>query len=397
MVKRNMSLQAPGARALILAVVISPLGLSSMVRGVPPIDGLETPRYSFALGSPSVVDATVDAASVLMRQGLNPRVLFSATDFGLGDPADDLDALSGATMTEAPAMFILMFSVDALSFGAATPDVLAIAEDVPFNAWDQAWRGHQAGDLFMSCTIFESDAGAPTPLVQTGEVIPNNVLITNNYDEGGVDFAAQPVARADESLLTGPPQDTVDAAAYLPTPDFFFSTTRASPSLATLAPNASGADVFFADAASGAVTRYATATALGLTAEDDLDALIVIDADLDRAFGGDDTVFFSLAPGSPSLATLPGVSAVGGAADVFLAHAGFGLSIIAPASVLGLGSAGDNIDALEIDFCDGALDYARLHGIRNPGGSDAYTLPPSSANITPGARGGDGGEKGPRR
>ncbi len=381
--KKNRTIVLP-SMAWLLAM------LASAAQAVPPISPLATPQYSFRVGSPSVLDSSVDASSVLFQQGLKARVLFDSNGFGLDDPADDVDALSGATMTEPPAFFILMFSVDEKSFGAARPDTLAIEADVPYNTWDQAWRGHQAGDMYMSCTVFNGGQDEPTRVIQASDVVPNNVLVTNNYDEGGVDFAARPVTSAEDVMVAGTTQDVVDATAYLSTNDFFFSVSQGSPSLPRLSTDASGADLFFYDATVGRVSLYATAAALGLAASDDIDAMIVVDADLDKQFGADDLVFFSLSPNSPSLATIPGVSPVAGAADIFLSHAGRGLSVLAPAGVLGLGDAADNVDALELDYCVGAMEYAARHGIRNPGGSGQYSPPPSATTIRPGNRGGNG-------
>lgn len=95
------------------------------------------------------------------------------------------------------------------------------------------------------------------------------------------------------------------------------------------------------------VRRYATRTLLGLQQEDDIDGLAVFDLDGDLAFGGDDRVLFSLAPGSPSLETLADASETGAAADIFMVRAGAAPVLFAPAALLGLGTETDNLDAIE--------------------------------------------------
>ena len=80
----------------------------------------------------------------------------------------------------------------------------------------------------------------------------------------------------------------------------YFSLDAASPSLAAL--GASPADVLLTQG--GATPQlYASAAALGLQAGDDLDALCLRESG-DGSFGAGDTLYFSLAPGSPTLAAL---------------------------------------------------------------------------------------------
>jgi hypothetical protein len=117
------------------------------------------------------------------------------------------------------------------------------------------------------------------------------------------------------------------------------------------------------------VTVYANHDELGLVAEDELDALIVIDSNENGVFDGADRVLFSLAPDSPSLETIAGASAQGAAADVFVAIPGLPPALFAAAADLGLGAAADDIDALDlygIGQPRGSL--AAQHGIRAPRG-----------------------------
>lgn len=108
--------------------------------------------------------------------------------------------------------------------------------------------------------------------------------------------------------------------------------------------------------------HYASFVELGLVAEDDIDALVVLDEDMDGLFRGHDRVLFSLARGSPSLATIEGASPIGAAADVFVVEPGRAPRVFARGRVFGLGLPPDNIDALELIVED---ETAAAHAIRN--------------------------------
>jgi len=115
----------------------------------------------------------------------------------------------------------------------------------------------------------------------------------------------------------------------------YFSLDAASPSLGGLSP----ADILVSDAYPnhGSFRVYADHLSMGLLADDDIDALALLTEHLGLPPGA----YFSLAPGSPSLAVW-GASA----ADVFYSAFG-GASVVAyPAVSLGL-LFDDNVDALE--------------------------------------------------
>jgi hypothetical protein len=101
-----------------------------------------------------------------------------------------------------------------------------------------------------------------------------------------------------------------------------------------------------------------------LIPEDDIDALVVFDGNELGHFDESDQVLFSLAPGSPSLATIPGASLEGAAADVFVVGPGQPPALFVAAADLGLGSQPDDIDALDFVLCVDPLDGAARHGIR---------------------------------
>ena len=114
---------------------------------------------------------------------------------------------------------------------------------------------------------------------------------------------------------------------------------------------------------------YASYDQLGLVAGDDIDGLIVFDADTQGTFEAGDIVLFSLADGSPSL------SGLGTAADVFKVVKPPAPDPAVPTEFadeedLGLGAPSDDVDALDYFVCPlpngvacGAVYGIRLHPI----------------------------------
>ncbi len=324
----------------------------------PPQTPLPEPLYSFDLMSPAVVDGFVEADDVLTLGDPFSVAVIRGAAMGLGASGDELDDLSGMNALISPdAPFILLFSVSRDTQGTAQPDPALVALGIPYNVADQAARGHQAGDEFMSTILFTRASGASSP---SG----NNTLGRNNFDEGGNDLAAQPETSA-HSDSVGAPQDNVDALADLTAVSGpYFSAGRFSPSLASLPGSTfpSGAHIFHYKLV--ATTLYASFGELGLQQDDDIDALVVFDTNMDGVFNAADQVLFSLTPDSPSLITIPGASATGAAADVFSVGPGGAPQLFAPASSLGLGAALDDIDALEILLCGDPFQCVTEHGIR---------------------------------
>lgn len=347
------------------------LVLASVGDGAAPIDPLPAPDYSFDLASTTVEGGLVDAGDVLILNFPDPEVLLTAASLGLNYPnQDDLDALSSLNPSIEPSdNFALLFSVDAQTVGTVPPDPNFIEMNVPYNVADQAARGHAAGDQFMSAQLYTLAGGMTDPIL-------NGVLARNNFDEGGTDFAGQPPTTAYETV-TDSGLDVVDATAWLDRlgPDAVhvcFSLTSDSPSLQEMPTYTypSGADIYFNEypALSTPTVLYADYENLGLTVDDDIDALVVFDTNENWYFDQSDRVLFSLAPGSPSLDTIPGASPQGAAADVFIAAPGLPPLVFAPAGDFGLGDPQDNIDALSFFLCNNAATCAAQHGIRSPRG-----------------------------
>ena len=330
------------------------------VQGTPPITPLPLPDYSFDLGSPSVPGG-VGAADILTMTLDSAWTQINGINLGLSDPNDDLDALSAANPFVAPDdPFVLLFSVDRDSPGTVEPDQQLFYLEVPYNVYDQAERGHAAGDEYMSGRLYtrmgvKARGGRPD----------NNTLNRNNYDEGGTSYGAVPPVAARERTGRAP-QDNVDANALLTRNggdaivEVYFSATSGSPSVI------SGADIMFNPAPEIPMTSslYASYYDLGLDLLDDIDGMIVFDTNEDGTYNGSDEVIFSLAPGSPSLDIIPGASLDGPAADVFVVIYGQSPELFAAANEYGLGYSMDNIDALDYDFCDDPIYCATQHGIR---------------------------------
>lgn len=213
--------------------------------GVPPVDPLPAPTFSFDLASPKVANGAVQGDMLLKPAPPVLTIEREGWTLGLGLLTDDVDGLSVAHAAQAAdAPFVLLFSVDRATVGLAPPDPALVALARPYNVLDQASRGHAAGDEFMSTTPFTLDQS----LGGTAAVVLwNDVLLRNNFDEGGTDFVAEPETSA-ETVVIEALQDNVDALTVVAsaTDVLYFSVTKDSPSLAGLhgRPVPSGADVF---------------------------------------------------------------------------------------------------------------------------------------------------------
>jgi hypothetical protein len=223
-----------------------------------------------------------------------PAVTLPAAALGLaGGAADELDALTFG----GPVLGALYFSVDRLAVGipGAAPDVASEAAVL-----------QAAGDLYVS------NGGG-------------NALFRNQALLG----ALPPIPPGAVALPPIDSVDAVDVGALAGAQPAFFSLTGANIF------GFSGADLLVP----GPAVAIAAA-ALGLVPADDIDALHV-----DTVTTGD--VYFSLAPGSPSLlAVSPGCPAPPcSPADVFVVPGGAPPFVLfAPAAALGL-LGGDDVDA----------------------------------------------------
>lgn len=358
-----------------LTCVATVSSLLPRAAAAPPVVPLETPYYSFDAQSPKVMAGLFTAADILQVGQPNPSVVVPGSALGLNSPNDAINGLSAANqglgMTTS---FVIMFSVDRATQGAVAPEPSNVAAAVPYNVQDQAAKGQAAGDLFMSAALFDRSGLIPN---QLAAVIQNNVLAINNYDEGGTDYAADPETSAAQS--SSDPQDNVTSSTPLPVAlgrsagglvNIYFSATAGSPSLLPLsAPQMpSGANIFFHPDPSDPLVMpalYASFQQLGLFPQDDINAMIVIDANNNGQFDGNDQVIFSLTGESPSLEMIPGTNPVTGRADLFSSSPGLGTRLYVSGADLGLGALSDNIDALMFLPCNNAAQCAAQHGIRS--------------------------------
>lgn len=369
------------------ALVVSTVALfSTIALGAPPLEPTLAPFYSFDAASPTVADGTVGSADLLFPDPSEvPNIVLRGLDIGLGQPGDELDALSGPNSdVDANRSFAILVSVDRATLGGVPPDPDLVNQGVPYNVADQAGKGQAAGDQFMSLTLYTRAGGRLSGL--NGRAGDNNTLLRNNYDEGGTDLSAQPPVSAEDSAAARGgtvEQDEVDCmfGTRVPTDPrgptdllpIYFSASADSPSLQLLpGVMASGANIYFnADPAGGKQTvLYASFGDLGLMQGDDISGMIVFDSDgagsFDGVFNGQDQVLISLTRNSPSLSTLGDPGTVASSADVFSVDASGNAVVFARAAELGLDALSDSIDAVDFLPCTDATACALLHAIRQP-------------------------------
>jgi hypothetical protein len=278
-------------------------------------------------------------SGVLPADLLNPGISVQIPAVNLGLQAgDDLDALSSG-VDAVRKRNIVFFSVDANSQGK----VLSHNTGDYWDVHDQAVRSQQAGDLYV--TIDQSGVySIPVGI---------NMLHTNQKSLG-----LQPSIYPDQ-YNTGP-QDNLDAFAFdefdlagnnVPNLLTFWSMAKGSPSLGS---TWSGADIFwsFHNGLNLQVGLFAGHAQIGLDANDDIDALALLDLNYDGAANAGDKALFSLAPGSPSLAGPDGIFGNAddySAADLFYTDFTNSSARLYTADSLGLLPA-DNVDALEVQI-----------------------------------------------
>ncbi len=372
--RARLRVSALPARSYLVTGLVC-LAITQIALATRPVEPLPAGLYTFDQGSPTVSAGLLSAADILRFSPIDPTfpvVDVNAMDAGLM-PLDDIDALSiNTTGIDPLEPLLLIFSVDRFTVGMAPPDPFLVDQGVPFNVLDQAARGHAAADQYLSTEAF-TRSGAPVTPARGGRQVFNNVLIRNNFDEGGTGHGAQPQRAADINT-TGVPQDDVDAVAAEQTPGartrppLYLSLTPESPTVVQL--GVTGAYIFYLPQPGAPLSIFASGTALGLKPLDDIDGLVVFDMNDNGVFDGSgptaDHVLISLAPGSPSLGDIPGVSDQGAAADVFSVRAGTPptITVLAHAFQLGLGAASDNVNALHFLRSSTPMESALWHGIR---------------------------------
>jgi len=238
--------------------------------------------FSIEAGSP-LAQLGVHPADILGAGGLP---LLSCQSLGLvcNDPQtgaqDDLIALSYGWDFQRDGFPLTQFSVSAASRGLPNTAVRAEADCSP---------AEPGGDFF------ESDGNGANSQLLDGN---GNGCDSNSGFGLGISEGATP-----DSVDAGErdPCQYVDFECDgLPDAPIYLTLASGSPTLALI--QASPADVLVTGF-SFVPTIYASASALGLTSGDTIDALCLSD-DGDGQFGQEDRMIFSLAAGSPSLAGL---------------------------------------------------------------------------------------------
>jgi len=315
-------------------------GLMLAVAGALASHAVAQPVFSVGRDGPS----TLPSDLLFESFGGFPVPVGGGVGMGMGRPGDDLNGVSmNAANLRAAKKFIICFSVDPLSVGVSRLRIPS------FNVFDQANKNQAAGDVFLSTEAFEQGVGIlPPPF---GMNLFNNVLRTNQSPVYPTVFGLLPVASPSDHV---PPDDLDDVNAAmtgLPIPGTptYFTLADGSPSLAFLPGTGSAADVFvdFDVTIGGGENLYAQFNQLGLQFGDDIDGLIVFDEDHNAHFSPGDEVYFTLAPGSPTLSLL-GLSA----ADVLVCNMPGVVALFALHADLGLLPT-DNMDSLNAIALEG--------------------------------------------
>ncbi len=231
----------------------------------------------------------------------------------------------------------LEFSVDRPSLGLPGTAVNMEASLQPPQA---------AGDIFQSSSY-------------NALRVPGGNLLLHDFD--GVTLTPQlsfPLDSLNPEVVAGAPVVDTDGwendfvAEGLP---LFFSYDAAS--VANL--GFSGADVFWNNLVPGydlpVPLVYGFANQFGLSAADELDALVVFDTDMVWGSAPTDRILFSLDRNSPTLLAM-GWSP----ADVLLAMPGAPVSLFATGDSLGLNSQEDNLNALDYNLVPEPSEVAGL-------------------------------------
>jgi len=241
--------------------------------------------------------------------------------------------------------------LDALSYGN---DLAGPGADVRFSV--------AAGAQGLPGTAVETQRNCPAPEPEP-DVFGSSYNATNYHelDGNGPVGACTPAfplgliesqsARDDLDALDEQDPSAVDPDGDgVPTSPVYFSLDAVSASLGSIGGATAAAVLKTVNGA--APTVYATPTALGLETGDDLDALCLKESG-DGTFGGGDTLYFSLAAGSPTLGQ------IGAQAGDLLAPGSPNPSVVLDQSLLGL-AAGDDLDAAKCAAAFGRSDVSAL-------------------------------------
>lgn len=268
-------------------------------------------QFSIDAISPDV-PAVGEGDSVVAGGGPPPVTVLAASVFGL-ILGEELDAFSNGMDTICPAgngacFTIISYSVDRAATGAVPP----VTTEVTGNG--------AAGDIFMF-EVTGTGVVLTPPSLWLDSTSNGLTNVTGGGGESNID--ALTTNRAPALAL----YFSIDAAA-VPTASVRWAMPGLSPADILLGPGPTP-------------TVYATAAALGLVPTDDIDGLAIMDGAPVGVLSPTDVVYISLAPGSPSLGTIPASPG-----DILQAAPGVPI-VIYPAGLMAL-AATDNLSALSM-------------------------------------------------
>jgi hypothetical protein len=283
--------------------------------------------------------------------GPGPVLNVDDTSYGIGaSDNNDGHSIGEINPNFAP---VIYFSADDGSHGVAGSDYR-----------DQADLNQAAGDLYRTSSAASISPYAAMELdmqatisgsSEDGHILSKNQDQYNEIPTIGPGDANPYVANPGESAM-----DDMDALElnlmdvngdFVHDTSIYFSLDDASPSLGSL----SAADILLALEGESQFSLYAEASALGLSADDDIDALAVYDMgtlnELDNIPDNElDHALFSLAPDSPFLFGDDGIEGTAddySAADIFVTDFSGSNMVYISAAELGL-EFDDNLNALDV-------------------------------------------------
>jgi hypothetical protein len=180
---------------------------------------------------------------------------------------------------------------------------------------------------------------------QSADIYSSFIAGSNAQFWDGDGSSAPPLGLFEPVTSPGDDLDGLDLRPSSPTGHIFWSvdptTSATHPAYAGLSP----ADIFISPVVPGysvLPALFTPAITLGLSPADDVDALVVIDFDSSLTWSAGDSIFYSLAPGSPAL-----VGLAASPADIIIVTFGGAPFLGLPAPALGLLPT-DNLNALDV-------------------------------------------------
>ena len=259
----------------------------------------ERPSYSVARGGPSPLHpADIYALTPNDVSGSDQAPFLRIPCAGLGLSADGCDDGADGDRDD----------LDALSYGADLPPGEAPGVSFSVGAGAQGVAGSAVAAQGACPPAQPGASPEPEPDEFHSALDGTNEHVLDGNGPVGACAPAFPLGLVEgatvrddlDALYRHDSADVDGDGDGVPERPVYFSLDAASPSLAAL--DVSAADVLQTVSGS-APTMYASAATLGLEEGDDLDALCLRESG-DGVYGAGDVLYFSLAPGSPTLARI---------------------------------------------------------------------------------------------